>query len=298
MIAITLLDNPLQDRSTAALSRQYAAILKHYNAGIALLTRDARTTLMERAMSALLTWALEVMGFNVKGAGIHLVAARKLSNSWKTDMERSETDEILNQYLPATLDYCEGYASTLVTPYDSDGEESNPILKGLTVRESHDAVGGIEECVCAIEYYFNFMLPAVSNEGTAAEARRYAHRWKVSIIQFRYTSTTAYAIILLGYLSMGLGELLLPSKGEEAIRGERLFVAENYILARARDVAVLEMSTEDARMRDRLLSLITAAEMPTDRELGLLSRQTLAGCDTLNGNALEDVGLPVRVSGL
>lgn len=300
MVAIALLDYhvpPYYELHDVA--DRYQRILRHYNHSIALLARSTEITTVELLFSAMLSWLLEVMGFNGRGAMMHLDAVRKICTVEQTDSSPPKTtsgyheaDGILDAHLPATMELCEGYATLLNPPLRSEASEgnssSNPLLVALDLRHRQSSVSSCEDIVKAIKHYYEEMRPQVYSKEDIEQAWQYIYRWKVAIVRFRYSGTASPSVVLLCYLSMALAHSLLPGlhegEAEDAAR-DRREKALAYVLARTEDINNIEgLDVYDALVRERVTGVVARVVLDTSMDqkrkyaaLMLLERSALHG---------------------
>lgn len=283
LLAIALLDDCSPPRPDDVIaSQQYQRILQRYNEGIYWLTRGQDVTRLELALSAVLSWLLEVMGFNIPIAVLHLKAATRLvadlQTSNRSSRDHGEETELIHYHLPLVLDFCSGYSASVTRGQNGVTRaptairtSADPFLNAIRVRRGPYTTMTPEEILSGFEHYFDFVHSQVPVGVSLAEAEGYITYWKVAVVRFRYVANIAPQVVLLFYLTMSLAQSLLPEPQDENLASAEDPTSEGlkYVLARAEDIAALDLPLYDAEIRMRLLRLIAKTVVESSMSPGL-----------------------------
>lgn len=300
LIAVALIDEPVSSADTLKLLRRSRRVLHHYNIAINQLTRPgAAPTPFDLTLTSVLSWLLEVLGFNSAMAAMHIAAASKLAKQYldprlrrlapsKPTEAHGESDDIMNIDVPALLDFCQSYLATTPaagnrsTPDELNTERAlNPVLAALILRQGASPIKEAQEIRDAWVLYFTKFQPLLPDGMSLPEAEEYIAYWKVAIVRYRYIMAVPAPIVLLGYLIAVLARCLLPVTDQDMapdwVVNEG---ALDFVLARATDMTTMEMKSEHRRLLEELLSLTSMTILkfvPNERQQQMAAR-VLDGC--------------------
>ncbi|ETN36206.1 uncharacterized protein HMPREF1541_08483 [Cyphellophora europaea CBS 101466] len=293
MVAVALLDEPTPHPDTSKLLARSQRVLYHYNRAIRHLTGSVAPSKLDMTLTSVLSWLLEVLGFNSGTAKMHIAAADKLAHEYRDPRlcrlasSKTETDDIMQIDIPALIDFCQSYLTTTPaagnrsTPDELNTETSaNPVLAALLLRQGLCPISKAEEFKEAWETYFTTLQPLMPGGMTVAEADDFIAYWKVAVLRFRYIATVPSIIVLLGYLIGALARCLLPSRNSNEPYSINCG-AVDFILARATDMTVMQMEPDHSRMLEEMLCLTatTVMRFVPNHEQWLKARAVWDACE-------------------
>lgn len=300
LIAVALMDEPVPLPDTARLLSRSQRVLHHYNLAIRVLTRPGTTpSPLDMTLTSILSWLLEVMGFNSPVAKMHISAAANLARQHFDPRLRrlapalskngsAESDSIMSIDVPALLSFCESYLATTPaggkrsTPDELKTESAqNPVLAALLLRQGPCPIQRAEEFRDAWILYFTRLQPLQPDGMSVKDAEEYIAYWKVAILRYRYIMTVPPSIVLLGYLTAALARCMLPVNDDELLPDWAANDGSlDYILARAIDMTPLEMGPEHRLLLEEMLCIVaTTVErfVPNDKQRQLAAT-VMQGC--------------------
>jgi hypothetical protein len=270
MVAIGTLDEPLPAPDAHQVSFKCTTVLHHYNSAIRHMVASKTRSRTEILLTSILSWLLEVMGFHGPNAYLHISAASRISAEMAQSQDPVEDACLQDVQVSTLLSFCQAYLSS--TPRSRSQtvpdefrtlQAANPMLQALRLRRGPCPVTSLREIKQAWADYFATMQPIFPDGLSPADAEEFITYWKVVSIRYRYIAREPLQMVLLGYLLGSLARALLPglSVDEEP--------AVDYLLDRARDMALLQLAPVHRILMDELLTLM----LGTIIRFGSISRQ-------------------------
>jgi hypothetical protein len=279
MVAIGTLDEPLPAPDAHQVSLKCRQVLHHYNSAIRHLVESELRSRTEILLTSILSWLLEVMGFHGPNAQVHISAASKIIAEMAPFHDATEDACLQDVQASALITFCQAYLSSTpqtrshVIPDEFKTlHAENPMLQALLLRRGACPVTSLREIKEAWQDYFTTIQPLLPNGRSPADAEGFIAYWKVASIRYRYIAREPLQMVLIGYLLGSLARALLPgsSVDEEP--------AVDYLLDRARDMILLQLTSEHKMLMDEMLTLM----LETITRFCSLPRQCEAARESLN----------------